>query len=118
MNSFLKQKKTFVSLVLILNTIHLFINTGSENLNFNPIYGVVTLLLMSWLYFKNKGGENEKLLLGILSITFGFQVFDYLLNEFRVYDYLDLLIIKTNIPDLIIFFTLLTYLIFKAKSYQ
>jgi len=73
---------------------------------------------MYWLYFKNKGGEKEQLLLGILSITFGFQVFDYLLNDFRIYDYIDLLILKTNIPDLIIFFTLLTYLIFKAKSYQ
>jgi len=96
----------------------LFINVGVFNENFNPIYGFLLLLFMTSFYIKGKGGEIEKMFISLISLTFGFQIIGYFLNGGKVRDYLDLLVFKTNIPDLIIFFTLLTYLIFKAKSYQ
>jgi len=117
-NYFLKLKKILVSIVILLNLIHLLINHGVLNENFNPVYGLIILLIMVWLMVKSKEGEVEKFLISIVSLTFTFQIIGYFLNNFGVRDYIDLLVLKTNIPDMIIFFTLLTYIIFKAKSYQ
>ena len=76
------------------------------------------LSVMYWLMIKSGTNEVEKLLVSIVSLTFGFQIIGYFINNFAVRDYIDLIVFQTNIPDLVIFFTLLTYLVFKAKSYQ
>lgn len=117
MNYFLKQRKTFVSFVIILNSTHLFIRFGEENINFNPILGCVVLFILLFISIKLNTYSIDSGYLSIIFLTFGFQVIGYLVSDFKVYDYINLFVIKANIPDLIIFFTLLTYGINKAKSY-
>jgi len=79
---------------------------------------MILIFLLVWLMIRSGVTEVEKFLISIISITFSFQIIGYFINNFGVRDYVDLVLIQTNIPDLIIFFTLLTYLFFKAKSYQ
>ena len=117
-NYFQKQKRILVSILIILNIPHLFINTGVVNEKFNPLFGLFLILCLYWLAKKTGKMNSEMLFILIISLTFGFQVLGYLINNFRVRDYIDLVVFQTNIPDMIIFFTLLTYLFFKAKSYQ
>lgn len=88
------------------------------NDKFNPVYGLITILVMSWLMIKSGNNLIERFLISVVSITFGFQIIGYFINGNAVRDYIGLVVFQTNIPDMIIFFTLLTYLIFKAKSYQ
>lgn len=87
------------------------------NYNFKPIIGFILISFLYWLEIKIRGTETEIFLLKLLALSYIFQVIGYLLNNFKVIDYIDLVVLQTNIPDLVIFFTLLTYLIIKAKSY-
>lgn len=117
-NYFLKQKRILISIVILINSIHLFINTGVLNEKFNPFLGLFLILSLIWLSIKTGDFVRESFLILLISISFLFQVTGYLLNNLRVRDYINFVVFQTNIPDMVIFFTLLTYLVFKAKSSQ
>lgn len=93
----------------------MFITNGAKNENFSPIFGTSFLIIIILLSYITKSLRKDMVFLHFLVIALFFQIAGFYLHG-GVVDYINLGLFITNIPDLIIFFTLLTLFLDKAKS--
>ena len=68
------------------------------------------------LSYVTKSIKEDSFYLNLLLFSYISQVLGFFLNGEKVIDYINLVVFYSNIPDLVIFFTLLTYINNKAKS--
>jgi len=94
----------------------LFLKNGAVNELFNPFLGAVFLCSILILSYLTRSLKEDSYFIIILTISFISQVSGFYLNGGKVIDYINLLVFYSNLPDLVIFFTLLTYINNKAKS--
>jgi hypothetical protein len=98
----------FLSLAVILNTIHFFIPAQVINYSFDPILGGLSFLLFLIIVGFTSNFKKDILFLALILISFLSQLTSFFVNG-GVPDYINLYFFNSNIPDLFITLTLLTW---------
>lgn len=97
-----------ISLSIILNIFHLYIPASVINYNYDPILSLLSLLVFAGIIFFTSSFRSDWPFLAIISISLVFQNISFYSNG-GVPDYINLVVIKSNIPDFFITFTILTW---------
>lgn len=98
-----------LSLAVILNIFHFFIPAQIINYNFDPVLGIMSFVVFLVIVYFTSSFKRDLIFISLLSISLFSQITSFYINEKGVPDYINLILINSNIPDFIITFTILTW---------
>lgn len=98
----------FIFLAVILNSIHFFIPARIINYSYDPILGSLAFLVFLLIVWLTSGLKKDLVFLSILFISLVSQISSFFVNG-GVPDYINFYFFNSNIPDLFISLTLLTW---------
>jgi len=96
-------------LAVLLNSLHFIIPAKVINYSFDPFIGLLSLLGFMFIVYFTSSFKKDLIFVMIIVASFATQVVSFYLNNQGVPDYINLLIINSNIPDFLITATLLTW---------
>lgn len=110
---FLKQRRMLnrvllIAIAVILNTLHYFIPAQIINYSFDPLLGVLSLLVFFLIIWFTSSIKKDSLYLSLVVISFLSQLGSFFING-GVPDYINFYFFKSNIPDILITLTILTW---------
>ena len=98
----------FIFLAVILNSIHFFIPARIINYSYDPILGSLAFLVFLLIVWLTSGLKKDLVFLSSLFISLVSQISSFFVNG-GVPDYINFYFFNSNIPDLFISLTLLTW---------
>lgn len=110
--------KTFLTVVILLNCIHLFLPFGYNlNSNFNPALSILALSICLYCFKMFSNLKRDRFFVMALVFSVITQNISNKVNG-GVPDYINFYLFTSNIPDMLIFGTILTWWYYRVYKHQ
>lgn len=111
--------KLIILLSVVLNSIHLILPFSgfTLNINYSPLLSFVGIILLSLIFHIYSNFRNDWKYLFVIYFSFIAQNISYQVNS-GVPDYINLYLLKSNIPDFLICSSILTWWYFRVYKSQ
>ncbi len=98
-----------ISLAVILNTLHFFIPAQVINYSFDPLLALLSFVTFLTIVFFTSSFRRDVVYIALILVSFIAQVASYYQNGGGAPDYINLIVLDSNIPDFLITITILTW---------
>jgi hypothetical protein len=98
-----------ISVAVVLNIFHLFIPARIINYNFDPLLALLSFVTFLTIVFFTSSFKKDLVFIVLILVSFLSQLVSYYQNGGGASDYINLVVLDSNIPDFLITVTILTW---------
>ena len=98
-----------ISVAVVLNIFHLFIPARIINYNFDPLLALLSFVTFLTIVFFTSSFKKDLVFIVLILVSFLSQLISYYQNGGGAPDYINLVVLDSNIPDFLITATILTW---------
>lgn len=102
-------KLLLISSAVVFNALHFFIPARVINYNFDPLLALLSFVTFLTIVFFTSSFKKDIVYIVLILVSFVAQVASYYQNGGGASDYINLLVLDSNIPDFLITTTILTW---------